>query len=51
MASLPIARVSVKESERAWDQDKSEPEGIATSATPAVADKLKDLDDGWDGEA
>ena len=43
--------VSVKESERAWDQDKSEPGGIATSATPAVADKSKDLDDGWEGEA
>ena len=43
--------VSVKESERAWDQDKSEPGGIATSATPAVADKSKDLDDGWEREA
>ena len=41
----------MKESERAWDQAKSDPGGIATSVTPAEADKSKDLDEGWEGEA
>ena len=35
----------------AWHQAKSDPEGIAASVTPAEAERLKDLDEGWEGDA
>ena len=35
----------------AWHQAKSDPEGIAASVTPAEAEKSKDLDEGWEGDA
>ena len=35
----------------AWHQAKSDPEGIAASVTPAEAERSKDLDEGWEGDA
>ena len=35
----------------AWHQAKSDPEGIAASVTPAYAERSKDLNEGWEGDA
>ena len=35
----------------AWHQAKSDPRGIAASVTPAEAERSKDLDEGWEGDA
>ena len=35
----------------AWHQAKSDPEGVAASVTPAEAERSKDLDEGWAGDA
>ena len=43
--------MSEKESDMAWHQAKSDPEGVAASVTPAEAERSKDLDEGWAGEA
>ena len=42
--------VSEKESNMAWHQAKSDPEGVAASVTPAEAERSKDLEEGWEGE-
>ena len=43
--------MSEKESDMAWHQAKSDPEGVAASVTPAEAKRSKDLDEGWEGDA
>ena len=43
--------MSEKESDMAWHQAKSDPEGVAASVTPAEAERSKDLDEGWEGDA
>ena len=43
--------MSENESDMAWHQAKSDPEGVAASVTPAEVERSKDLDEGWAGEA
>ena len=43
--------MAVNEADMTWHQAKSDPEGVAASVTPAEAERSKDLDEGWAGEA
>ena len=43
--------MSENESDMAWHQGKSDPEGVAESVTPAEGERSKDLDEGWAGKA
>ena len=43
--------MSEKASDMAWHQAKSDPVGVAASVTPAEAERSKDLDERWEGDA
>ena len=43
--------MSKNASDITWDQPRSDPEGVAGSVTPTEAERSKDLEDFWAGEA